>query len=77
MTDYKEEAEKLIREFRGFEMPNENIASVQCAILSQQRVVDAIEKIWGESSKLSNNFHIIERELIKERNLLKELQSRL
>ena len=51
--------------------------AIKCAIIAQERVVNELEIIWEKSSRLSNNFWVIENQIVSARELLIELKSRL
>lgn len=41
----KEKAIEIVKQFKGFEMPNEEIASVQCAIIHVERIIERFENM--------------------------------
>lgn len=41
----KEKATTIVKKFKGFEMPNEEIASAQCAIIHVKGIIEELEKL--------------------------------
>lgn len=55
----KEQAVEMANRFRGFEMTNENIASVQCALI----MVDEIIKQWGYAYEYIGSVAVVKRNI--------------
>jgi hypothetical protein len=45
MKTPQEKAEELVRKFRGFEMPNEHIASKQCALIAVENEYHSLREL--------------------------------
>ncbi len=80
--DIKKQADELIKKFKAeiwhlSEIGDCDEEALECAIIAQERVVNELETIWGKSSRLSNNFWIIENQIVNARNILTELKNRL
>lgn len=43
----EEKTDELISRFRGFGMPNENISSIQCAIICVDEIMDTIKTLMS------------------------------
>ena len=55
----KEQAVELVKRFKGFEMTNENIASVQCALI----MVDEIINQWGYAYGYIGSVAVVKRNI--------------
>jgi hypothetical protein len=74
-----EEAEKacdaLENKYSDLGLTYEQI--VECAILHQTWIVDELESVWNEMPKISNYFWVVENRIVKAKQILETLKSRV